>query len=253
MPWGRLRAVHTGPVPALLAERYTPATANRYLAALRGVLAQARRHGQMTYEEYEDATDFKPVRGERSKPGRKLTGEELRRMFASARGDVRRRRGARDAAVLALLSGGGLRRAEVAGLELGGFDGVAVQVLGKGNKQRLVPLPDGALRAVEDWLAVRGRHPGPLVTHLRNQRRGLCAETINDVVQGLAERAGVRKLTSHDGRRTYITDLLLAGAPVRDVQALVGHASLEQTEKYLRDNQREQAKARTVKLLAVPY
>jgi integrase len=251
MPWAGLGPVHTRALRALLARRYAPGTANRYLASVREVLRGARRLGQITHDELEVALDFKPVPGSRVPPGRELMTGEIRRLFDAAKRDPRRRRGARDAAIVAMLFGGGMRRSEVVRADREGYNGQSVTVIGKGNKERVVPLPAGARRAIDAWLVVRGDHPGPLVESLLGGGR-IRPDMINHALWRLIRRSGVSDATTHDGRRTFITYLLEeAGVPITVVQDLVGHASVEQTAKYRRG--RVQARELAVELLVVPF
>jgi integrase/recombinase XerD len=108
-PWHRLRPEHTSALRAKLADRFAPSTANRHLAALRGVLREAWRCGLISAEDRDRASDVAPIRGERLPRGRALEPGELRQLFdACADGTAL---GIRDAATLALLFGAGLRRA----------------------------------------------------------------------------------------------------------------------------------------------
>ena len=121
VPWHELRYEHAQAIRARLAEHYAPATANKILAALRGVLKEAWRLGLMEAETYRRATDLQPVRGERVSVGREVTLGEAAAILEACRvhGGAN---GARDAAAVALLYGGGLRRAEVVGLDLEDYD-----------------------------------------------------------------------------------------------------------------------------------
>ena len=83
LPWHCLGYQHTGALRAALAERYSPATANRHLAALRGVLKEAWRLGLMSAEDLQRAIDLPAVRGERLPRGRALSRGELRSLFDS--------------------------------------------------------------------------------------------------------------------------------------------------------------------------
>ena len=121
LTWGALRYQHTAAVRAVVAERYAPATANKLLAALRGVLQEAWRLGYLEAEAYQRAADLPAVRGEHLPRGRALAIGELRALFQVCQAD-RTPAGARDAALLAVLYGSGLRRAEVVALDLADYD-----------------------------------------------------------------------------------------------------------------------------------
>ena len=137
LPWHRLGYQHTQALRAALAERLSPATANRHLAALRGVLREAWRLGLMSAEDLQRAIDLPVVRGERLPRGRALSRGELRALFESCRkgspADLR------DAALMGVLYGAGLRRAEVVTVALSDYDPEtgALIVRGKGNKERI--------------------------------------------------------------------------------------------------------------------
>src|SRR5262249_35411199 len=119
-PWHELRYQHTQAVRTVLAERHAPAGANVALAALRGVLRECWRLGLMTAEDYHRAADLQGIRGERLPKGRALSAGELRALFAACAQDASPA-GARDAALLAVLYGGGLRRSEATSLDLGDY------------------------------------------------------------------------------------------------------------------------------------
>jgi integrase/recombinase XerD len=106
------------------------------------------------------------VRGSRLPRGRALQPGEIRSLFAACEDDDQKKpaMAARDAAILALLYGSGLRRAEAVGLELADYDRDAgiLKVRGKGNKERLAHLGDASQAALEAWLLVRGEWAGAL-------------------------------------------------------------------------------------------
>ncbi len=125
LAWEKLRYRHTTAVRALLADgRYAPSTANRHLAALRGVLKECWRLGYVSAEDFQRAADLEPVRGSRLPRGRALQPGEVRALFAACEDDDRKKpaMAARDAAILALLYGSGLRRAEAVGLDVADYD-----------------------------------------------------------------------------------------------------------------------------------
>ena len=163
LDWATLRFQHMVAIRSKLIEAYAPGTARKMIAALRGVLRAAWRLGQVDAEAYRRAVDLEPVWGERLPSGRSLQAGEIAAMFAACADDPSPA-GARDAAILALLRAG-LRRAEVAGLQVGAVDAgeVGVTVKGKGDKTRWVPLDNGAAAALSDWLTVRGDEAGPLL------------------------------------------------------------------------------------------
>ncbi len=254
VPWARMRFQHTDAVRAALAERYAPATANLHLSALRGVLRTAWRLGQMTADDFQRAADLGAVKGERLPSGRAVASGELSALLGTCGQDMG---GIRDAAIIAVLYAGGLRRAELAGLDLASYEttaeGARLIVLGKGNKQRSVPLAGGAARALGDWLAVRGDDDGPLFRVIGNRNRGgrMTAQAVYAMLRARATAAGVASLSPHDLRRTFVGDLLDAGADIATVQRLAGHASPATTARY--DRRGEAVKRAAVDRLHVPY
>jgi len=260
-PWAELRYSHLQALRAALGEKYAPNTANLTLAGVRGVLRCAYRLGLVDHEEYTRAMQVQALRGSRLPRGRALTAGELRALFGAC--DLGRPFGARTAALLALLYGCGLRRAEAVALDLVdlelGLERPTVRIeKGKGNKGRLVYPPAGTIVALEAWIAHRGNVPGPLLlaTADRGRRidlpwRRLGDESVLVSLRELAELAGVRSFSPHDLRRTFVGDLLDAGLDISAVQGLVGHAQIATTARY--DRRGDRARARAADLLHVPF
>lgn len=253
IPWHELTNGHLMAVRAWLAETRAPGTANRYMCALRGVMLAARRQGLISRDAHADAVDVPPIRGTRLPKGRALDDAELDQLTRSALQDSFRSRGLRNAAIMALLYGAGLRRAELCALDLASYDVAArtLKVHGKGNKERLVPLPDFAIEHLTAWIAHRGNQPGPLVHALQSRTTArLQHDSIYGILVDLAERAGVTKFMPHDLRRTFISDLIDRGADLRTVQGLVGHENIQTTASY--DRRGFKARRAAVALLVGP-
>lgn len=256
-PWGALRYQHTQAIRAKLATMHEAATVNKMLSALRQVLKRAWRLGQMSADEYMAAADIANVKG--SKPeqaaGRALTLGELMALVSSCNDGTPT--GARDAAILAVAYAGGLRRAEIVGLTMESFDAAAgvLTVHGKRNKTRTVPMQNGALAALQDWLAVRGNAPGALFTRIgkggRLTHEGLTTQAVYYVFTERATAAGVRAFSPHDMRRTFAGDMLDAGVDISTVQKLMGHSNVTTTAGY--DRRGERAKKDAAKRLHFPY
>lgn len=252
LPWGALRFQHTAAIRAALAGRYSHATANKTLSALRGVLKTAWRLGQMSAEDYHTAASVENVKGETIPAGRSITQGELGALLNTCGQDAG---GIRDAAMISLLYACGLRRAELVNLQLADYDADAgvFRVKGKRNKERLVPVVNGAARALGDWLTVRGDKAGALFVGTSNRQRGgkLTATAVYKMLQARAAQAGIARMSCHDFRRTFVGDLLDAGADIVTVQKMAGHANVETTARY--DRRDEKAKLRAAQKLHVPY
>ena len=257
LPWHRLRYEHVTAIRQRLAELYAPASANRMLSSLRGVLRESWKLGLMPAEAYQRAIHVKPVRGTRLPAGRALGAGEIRTLFRACAED-RRPAGVRDAALLAVLYGAGVRRAEAVQLDLADFEPEtgAVRVRsGKGNKQRMTYVQGLGALAVNVWIDLRGNEAGPLFVPIhrsgRIRRRRMREQSIYDILRRRAGAAGIPPFSPHDLRRTFAGDLLDAGADISTVQQLLGHASVTTTQRY--DRRGEATKRRAAALLHVPY
>ncbi len=258
LDWAQLRYAHCQAIRTRLAETYSPATANKTLAALRGVLREAWRLGLMSAEAHARAVDLEPVHGSRLPRGRALSRGELLALVAACQAD-QSPAGARDAALLAVLYSGGLRRAEAVGLEAGDFDaeaGVLTIRRGKGNRARTVPIRNGAHAALAAWIAVRGSEPGALFYPTRKGghlvRRTMTPDAVLKALARRAKAAGIAiAFSPHDLRRSFAGDMLDAGADIATVRALMGHSDVNVTAKY--DRRGERAKTAAAELLFFPY
>jgi integrase/recombinase XerD len=217
LPWPSVGYQHVAAVRAALLERgKAPATVNKTLAAVRGVLKECWRLGLVDGEHYQRAADVQGVRATTLPRGRALAGGDLMALMRWCAQDATPR-GARDAALLALLYGGGLRRSEAVAAQLADYDpetGALTVRHGKGDKARIAYLTNGAQTAVADWLAVRGETPGALLCPV-NKRGVVTVRRMDDgavrkILLRLAGEAAVRPFSPHDLRRTFISDLLQA-------------------------------------------
>ena len=143
----------------------------------------------------------------------------------------------RDVALLEVLYATGVRVSELCGLDVADLDRSrrTMRVLGKGDRERTVPYGAPAARALEDWIAVRGRIAlktagGALFVGVRGRR--LDPRAVRDVVHRAAALAGVPDLGPHGLRHSAATHVLNGGADLRSVQELLGHSSLATTQRY---------------------
>jgi integrase/recombinase XerD len=217
----------------LLRRRLKASSICRKLSAIQGFQRFAYREGEQKAE---------PVGADRPRLGRRLpkylTLEEIARLLAAPPTDTPE--GLRDRAMLELMYGCGLRVSELVDLPLGGVNvaGRFVRCVGKGNKERIVPVNDAALDWVERYL--REARPDLARGAAGSQRLFLASGggAINRVqfwswVKQHAEQAGIRQnVTPHMLRHSFATHLLGGGADLRSIQQLLGHASIATTQIY---------------------
>jgi integrase/recombinase XerD len=256
LPWGSLRFQHTEALRAKLAENHKPATANRMLCALRQTLRAAWKLGQMSAEDYQRAADVGSVGGSTLPAGRELNPGEISGLLQVCEDDPTAA-GARDAAIVALMYSCGLRRDEVANLARENYEpetGKLVIKIAKRSKERTAYLINGAAHAMADWLQIRGAEPGALFCAINKGGKiggGMTNQAIYNLLAKRAEQAGVKHFSPHDLRRTFVSDLLDAGADISTVAKMAGHASVTTTARY--DRRPEEAKRKAAGLLHVPY
>jgi len=139
----------------------------------------------------------------------------------------------RDRALIELLYATGIRVAECCGLDREDLDRShgTVRVLGKGDKERVVPVGDAAIAAIDAYLAQRGRTGRALFTNHRGGR--LTTRSVHRIVRRQARLSGLdRRVTPHTLRHTFATHMLGEGADLRLIQELLGHSRLTTTQRY---------------------
>ncbi len=256
-PWWLVRHTHTSAVKQCLQARYQPATVNKHLSALRGVLKMTWQLGLMGERDWMAASDVRSVTVSAPVSKRTITSKQIAKLFTACEGDGLS--GCRDAAILALLYGCGLRRHELVKLSLDDYDSQIPAILvreGRGGEERVVYPPPGTERALEAWLDHRGDDPGPLLVRVRRGGHiqlgcGLTDHAVLLITRKRAEQAGVSGLTPSDLRHAFIADMLDLGSPVTAVQKLAGHRSAGSTLRY--SGSGEKAKLDAARKLMVPY
>lgn len=254
--WAKLRYQHTAAIRSKLSEQYKPATVNKMLSALRGVLKQAYLLKQMSAENYQRAIMVKSVEGSTLPAGRELSTGEISALMQVCENDPSPA-GARDAAIIALMYACGLRREEVTALDVSDYEPQTgkLVVKGKRKKERTSYLLNGAGRALADWLKIRGNYSGALFMPINKggkiADRRMTNQAIYNLLKKRADKAGVKEFSPHDLRRTFVSDLLDAGADIATVSKMAGHANIQTTARY--DRRPEEAKRKAANLLHVPY
>jgi site-specific recombinase XerD len=160
-----------------------------------------------------------------------LTTEEVNLLLSSP--DTAKILGLRDRAILELFYSSGLRISELVGLDKDGVDYFSglVKVMGKGSKQRIVPVGDTALDLIRKYVKSRKDFSSALFIDYRDQR--LSARWIQKMIHNYLKKVGInKKITPHSLRHTFATHLLDAGCDIRSVQEMLGHKNLTTTQIY---------------------
>lgn len=256
LDWSKLRYKHTAALRAVLTEKYAPATTNKFLSALRCVLREALRLELIDGADYARAVDVINVKVSTQLRGRALTEDEILALFQACYDDPTPA-GFRDAALIALLRSGGLRRSEVVNLNLKDFNpktGALDVIGGKGGKDGTVYLNSDAIALVESWLKIRGTVGEPLLCHVnksgRVEVRRLTPQAVLYILQRRGQLVGVKDFSSHDFRRTFISELFDAGVDVSTIKQLARHSNANQTTRY--DRRGDETKRRAVQKLSIP-
>ncbi len=214
------------------------------LAAIRKLVAEAEVRGLMSAADAAQIKGISAGKQHKTRAGLWLTVPQVRRLLDLP--DRSSYWGKRDACLLSVLVGCGLRRAEMASLKWSHYQNregrmCLVDVLGKGNKLRTVPVPTWANADVKAW-HVASKEPEPNETGSGNGNRpremryvvaGMGADSMYERVQMYGARMGLPGLTPHDLRRTLAQMMRKSGAPLEQIQATLGHTSIETTATYL--------------------
>ena len=221
-----------GWVARMHAAGLSPVTMGRKLAAIRSFCAYLCRIGVL------EGNPARPIRNPKTPQTlpRFLMESEVERLLDAPDGSPE---GIRDSAVLEVLYATGLRASELTGIEVDDIDldGRTLRVLGKGRRERIVPFGVHAQRALQEYVPVRERwikapssEPAFFVTP---RGKALTTPGLRRLLARRLEHASVAKqVTPHSLRHSFATHLLNAGADLRAIQELLGHASLGTTQRY---------------------
>lgn len=252
LPWADLRYVHTAAIRSKLVELYGARTVNRMLASMRGVLKAAWNLEQMSTDDYHRAIQVKQEKtGGLPPAGRWVpTNEIIELLRAAAAQDGPR--ALRDQALVIVLYAGGLRRQEAAGLDVDDYDakdGCLKVRRGKRRKYRSVYIPEGYRGWLEPWLELRRQittDERPMFVSWRRfgpTKRRLSELGVDHTLDLIRQKAKIPKLSPHDLRRSFATELLENDADLLMVQDLMGHANVNTTKIYDRRGEKGKRKA----------
>jgi integrase len=220
--------------------QYAPATINLRLAAVRRVAYEAADAGLLSPELAAGIPRVKGVRRLGVRLGNWLTPEQGRRPLEQPESATPRQ--LRDHAMLAMLLGCGLRRGELLALTLESIQQreehrVIADLVGKGGHVRTVPIPQWVKSAVDAWTTTAAITEGRVFRAMNKAGRiwsdGMSPKVLWDIVRAAAVQAGIEKLAPHDLRRTCARLCHLAGGELEQIQFLLGHVSVQTTERSL--------------------
>jgi integrase/recombinase XerD len=220
--------------------KFSPATINQKLSAIRKLAAEAGDNGALESQIANGIKAVKGVRQEGTRTGNWLSKEQAQKMIG--RPDTHTLKGLRDRAVLAVLLGCGLRRAEAANLMFDHIqqrDGrwVLVDLIGKRNKVRSVPMPNWTKKAIDEFASAAGLSEGhvfrPINRGGRITRESMTEQAFYNLVFEYAKDLGFGEIAPHDLRRTFAKLAHKGGSGLDQIQLSLGHGSIQTTEQYL--------------------
>ena len=221
------------------------ATINGRLAAVRRLAYEAADAGLLSPEL---AASIRRVKGPKKlgvRLGNWLTADEARRFWQTPDPDTLK--GKRDGAILPILLGCGLRRRELADLEFAHLQQreehwAIVDLVGKGGHIRTVPVPEWVKSTLDEWVGASGLHSGKIFRSVCRAGKwwgaGVTERVVWHVVKLYAAKSGFSGLAPHDLRRSCAKLCHSAGGELEQIQFLLGHVSVQTTERYLGCKQR---------------
>ncbi len=231
---------------SVLERGLAPASVNVRLSAIRKLATEAAENGLLDRNIAQGIVSLPGVRQAGTRAGNWLTREQARDLLG--RPDIQTRAGQRDRAMLAVLLGCGLRRSELAALEYRHIqqrDGrwVFLDLVGKGRRIRTVAIPPFVKVAIDDWSRAARLSAGPLFRRVRDRQyphqtpAALSERMVWHIVMKYARELGIEQLAPHDLRRTCAKLCRASGGELEQIQFLLGHASIQTTERYLGSRQ----------------
>ncbi len=220
-----------------------PSTVNVRLSAVRKLVTEARKNGMLSAEDATNLTDIPNVSEKGTRLGNWLTKEQARELLAVP--DRSTLAGKRDYVLLALLVGCALRRRELASLTVEEIQmrenrWVIADLRGKGGRIRTVAVPMWLKHGINAWQSAAGIAEGPLLRSIR--KGGKVGASLSDwaiwaVVTECARQIGIERFGAHDLRRTCAKLCRKSGGDLEQIKFLLGHSSIQTTERYLGSEQ----------------
>ena len=225
-------------------DHLSPSTINVRLSAIRKLVGEARRNGMIGLEEAANLTDIPNVRQKGTRLGNWLTREQAKELLAVP--DRSTLKGKRDYVIIALLVGCALRRRELALLKIEDIQlregrWVIIDLCGKGGRIRTVAVPIWVKQAIEVWMAAANIDKGRLLRPLSKSGK-IVGDELGDwaiwsVVEQSSKQIGIEHFGAHDLRRTCAKLCRKSGGDLEQIKFLLGHSSIQTTERYLGSEQ----------------
>ena len=222
----------------------SPSTINVRLSAARKLISEARKMGLLTHEDAANLTDVPNIVQKGTRMGNWLTREQAKEILRVP--DRKTNKGKRDYVVLGLLVGCALRRQELASLKIEDIQErenrwVIVDMVGKGKRLRTVAVPVWIKKGIEEWKLAAGINEGPLLRKV-NKADMIHGESLTgwgvwSIVEQSAKEIGIEHFGAHDLRRTCAKLCRKAGGDLEQIKFLLGHSSIQTTERYLGSEQ----------------
>jgi integrase len=225
-------------------DHLSPSTINVRLSAIRKLVGEARRNGMIGREEADNLTDIPNVRQKGTRLGNWLTREQAKELLTVP--DRSKLKGKRDYVIIALLVGCALRRRELATLNIEDIQlregrWVIIDLRGKGGRIRTVAVPIWVKRGIEAWTAAAKIDKGRLLLPLSKSGKIVGNElgdwAIWSVVEHSSKQIGIEHFGAHDLRRTCAKLCRKSGGDLEQIKFLLGHSSIQTTERYLGSDQ----------------
>lgn len=217
----------------------SPATINQRMSAIRKLAQEAADNGLIDQGHANGVSKVKGVKSAGVRAGNWLTRDQAQALINLP--DLETLKGLRDRAILAVMIGAGLRRSEVAALDFAHIQQregrwVIVDLVGKGNRVRTVPMPSWAKAAIDAWASAAAINTGRVFRSIHKggylTGESMTPQAVRDVVAEYGAALGV-VIAAHDLRRTFAKLAHKGGSGLEQIQLSLGHASLKTTERYL--------------------
>jgi integrase len=225
-------------------EHLSPSTINVRMSAIRKLVGEAIRNGMIGREEADNLTDIPNVRQKGTRLGNWLTREQAKELLAVP--DRSKLKGKRDYVIIALLVGCALRRRELATLNIEDIQlregrWVIIDLRGKGGRIRTVAVPIWVKQGINAWMTAAKIEEGRLLRPVSKSGKILRDElgdwAIWSVVEQSSKQIGIEHFGAHDLRRTCAKLCRKNGGDLEQIKFLLGHSSIQTTERYLGSDQ----------------